>query len=83
MSDKIGKKVADKSKQFPLTNAEFNFITELDAVGRSFEHYNQQLKNDYLQTIILRLGYKPEDNLELTIDLKSEDHILSVTKLPI
>lgn len=81
MSSKITKKVEDTSKQFPLTNAEFNFITSLDAVGRSFEHYNKQLKTDYLQTITLRLGYAPDDNLELTIDLKSEDHLLTVTKL--
>lgn len=83
MSDKINRKVGSKTQSIPLTNAEFAYINSLDAVGRSFEYYIKQLKSEYLQGLTLRMGYKADDNLEMTIDLKDEAHLLIVTKLPI
>jgi hypothetical protein len=82
VSDKINQKLADNTTQFPLSNAEFAYINSLDTVGRSFEHYISQLKRDYLHTLALNNGYKSEDNLELSIDLKDESRILTVNKLP-
>lgn len=78
MSKAIKKKLADRNKKIPLTDAEFAYISSLDNVGRSFEHYLKELKTAYLQTITLNHGYKTDDSLELSIDLQSEDHILNV-----
>lgn len=83
MSNKISKQVGAQTKQFPLTDLEFQYITSLDNVTRSFEHYFRELKTAYLQTLTPRMGYTNEDRLELAIDLKDESHILTIKKLPI
>lgn len=81
MSTKIIKKLKDREDKIELTNSEFNFMNSLDTVDRSFKYYLEELKKEFLHTIAIRNGYKMEDQVELTIDLKSEDHILIIKKL--
>jgi hypothetical protein len=65
-----------------LSNPEFTFLNSIDTVQRSFNYYCDQLKTEFLQIIAIREGgFKSTDELEVTVDLKSEDHILTVKKL--
>lgn len=81
MSKKIKVTVEENSRSIELTPAEFAYITSLDTVMRSFEHYSRQLKQKYLQTIAIKHGYKADEDIEVSIDLKNEARILTVTKL--
>jgi len=83
LSNKIRHKIKEQTKSFPLSEAEFVFITSLDNVGKSVSYYMNELKTAYLKTLLPRMGYSPDDDLELAIDLNSPEHTLIVKKLPI
>jgi hypothetical protein len=81
MSKKLDEKLANNSRDIQLTPDEFAYISSLDQVMRSFEHYSNELKRDYLRTVALNHGFIPQDSFEVTIDLMSETHVMTVTKL--
>ena len=69
MSKKLDKQL-NSEKKFIINPEEFAYINSLDTVGRSFEHYINSLKTEYIKMVSVRLGYRPEDTLEFSIDLK-------------
>jgi len=63
-----------------LSDPEFNFMSSLDVVDRSFRYYLDELKKEYLLTIAVKNGYEVNDNLEVSIDLKNKSHLLTIKK---
>ncbi len=53
----------------------------MDTVERSFVFYFGKLKTNYLQGIAIKLGYLEKDQLEFTIDLKSDNKELTIKKI--
>lgn len=80
MSQQIKQHVSSLTKTIKLTDAEFGYINSLETVGTSFAFYIQQLKTNYLQTIAIAHGYKKDDELEISIDLKGLSHEMTVKK---
>lgn len=83
MSTKLKDQMDKQPKKITLTNDEFGYLNSLDTVGRSFDYYINELKTGFLQTIAMRSGYTSADQLELSIDLKSETHELTINKVTI
>lgn len=81
MSDKIAKQLQNKPKKIELDNAQFNYMNTLETIQQSFDYYMNQAKTEFLQMIALKNGYTAADNIQLSIDLKSEDHLLTVSKI--
>lgn len=80
MSDKI-KKHQQSNKKIVLTDVEFAYLTSLDTVGQSFAYYISQLKTSYLQTLLVERGISTDKQYELSIDLKDESHVLTVSEV--
>lgn len=81
MSKKIKEQQESKEKKVILDDYEMIFLRDLDTVQNSFNFYYTQLKTNYLQGIVLKLGYSIEDKLEFSIDLKDETKELTIKKL--
>jgi hypothetical protein len=82
MSKKLNKTLAEQSKTHVIDDVEFSYLIDLDTIGRSFAYYNDQLKTNYLHQVALRLGYQRGDDLEFSIDTKSEKKELTIKVLP-
>jgi len=79
MSEKI--KSSLKTKRFTIEGYQLQYLNDIDTVQRSMNYYQDQLKTNYLQQIAVRLGYKADDQLEFTIDLKSDSRELKIKKI--
>lgn len=86
MSDSIKDKMArgkSNSKDFELSNADFAYLVSADRIRSSYQHYMQGLMSEFMKIKAVNdFGYKAEDDLQFSIDLADESHILTVTKLP-
>lgn len=78
MSEKLKKKLAETDKKYIIEDIEMKYMKDLETVENSFVYYSGRLKTNYLQQIALRLGYKPTDQLEFSIDLQSDSKELTV-----
>ena len=83
MSKKITAQLSEKSKKITLTTHEFNYLTSMDRIAKSFSHYMNALTSEYLRIVCVeKHGFKVGDNLEFNIDLADEGQELSVKILP-
>lgn len=81
MSNKIKKQLAQNEKKITIDDIELKYLNDIDTVERSFVYYYGRLKTNYLQQLAIKNGYSLEDELEFSIDLKSDSKELTIKKL--
>lgn len=84
MSNKIKQITEDNAnepKKFTIRPWEFSYLKSLDTVKRTNNHYMEQLMTEYLKMLSLRLGFRPEQNVEFSIDLNDDKRELTITPI--
>lgn len=81
MSKKLQASLSSKPKVHVIELHEFGFMTDITNMQYTMNHYYDQLKNNYLQQVAMRLGYELNDDLEISIDMKSDKREITVKKV--
>lgn len=77
------KKQASNSSTHALTDAEFNYIMNIQTAKQHIvDEYNRVISAFMKYVSSSRLGYDPEATLQFELDFSDDKHILKITVLP-
>lgn len=83
MSERIKSKMKkndDNNKVVIISKVDFRYLNSIANIRHSVDYYLSQVQSEYLKILSLGLGYKIEDDLEFSIDLKDESRALTIHK---
>jgi hypothetical protein len=83
VSDIIRKGAESHKKAWQLSQAEYDYLRDLDTVQRSTNYYHQRLITQFLKNKSIAFGYNPEANLEFKVDLTGGDMTLTIKEVPL
>lgn len=78
----MGKLKQSTSKQYNLSEKEFNYLKLLNIALVYNELKNKCISGYLYQICHLRFGYKEDQNLQFEIDLEKDNGVLEVRELP-
>jgi hypothetical protein len=90
MSNKIKTKLKEPgntstpivTRTHTLRDQDFNFLRSLDQIRYTVDQYLHKAEGEFLKMVSVDLGYKPEEDLEFSIDLKENTKELTVSTVP-